>query len=121
MEKQIQRERALAEAEGRIKEQQENEDSNRCQAILQETKVVIQASGKMCDHVGGGTLAIVTDADLLFRIAGLSSSLLLGFSVPMRHLEWWGGQLSDGLIYSDDMDAAVWCGNVQKLVECLFV
>ena len=78
MEKQIQREGALAEAEGRIKEQQENEDSNRCQAILQETKVVIQASGKMCDHVGGGTLAIVTDADLLFRIAGLSSLLLLG-------------------------------------------
>ena len=111
MEKQIQRERALAEAEGHIKEQQENEDSNRCQAILQETKVVIQASGKMCDHVGGGTLAIVTDADLLFRIAGLSSSLL----------ELWGGQLSDGLIYSDDMDAAVWCGNAQKLVECLFV
>ena len=30
MEKQIQREGALAEAEGRIKEQQENEDSNRC-------------------------------------------------------------------------------------------
>ena len=30
MEKQIERKRALAEAEGRIKEQQENEDSNRC-------------------------------------------------------------------------------------------
>ena len=27
---------------------------------------------------GRGTLAIVTDADLLFRIAGLSSLLLLG-------------------------------------------
>ena len=40
--------------------------------------MVIQVSGKMCDHVGGGTLAIVTDADLLFRIAGLSSLLLLG-------------------------------------------
>ena len=46
MEKQIQRERALAEAEGRIKEQQENEDSNRCQAILQETKVMIQRVAK---------------------------------------------------------------------------
>ena len=78
MEKQIQREHALAEAEGHIKEQQENEDSNQCQAILQETKLVIQARGKMCNHVGGGTLAIVTDADLLFRIAGLSSLLLLG-------------------------------------------
>ena len=30
MEKQIQRERGLAEVEGRIKEQQENEDSNQC-------------------------------------------------------------------------------------------
>ena len=28
---------------------------------------------------------------------------------------------ADGPIYSDDMDAAVWCGNGQKLVECLFV
>ena len=78
MEKQIQHECALAKAEGRIKEKQENEDLNRCQTILQETKVVTQAIGKMCDHVGGGTLAIVTDADLLFRIAGLSSLLLLG-------------------------------------------
>ena len=98
MEKRIQCERALAEAEGRIKEQQENEDSNWCQAILQETKVVIQASGKMCDHVGGGTLAIVTDADLLFRIAGLSSLLLFGvFStheasrVVGRTVEQWLG------------------------------
>ena len=28
---------------------------------------------------------------------------------------------ADGPICSDDMDAAVWFGNVQKLVECLFV
>ena len=52
---------------------------NRCQTILQETKVVTQAIGKMCDHVGRGTLAIVTDADLLLRTAGLSSLLLLEF------------------------------------------
>ena len=59
--------------------------------------MVTQAIGKMCDHVGRGTLAIVTDADLLFRTAGLSSLLLLlSFSIPMRRLEWLGGQLSDG-------------------------
>ena len=52
---------------------------NRCQTILQQSKVVIQAIGKMCGHVGRSTLAIVTDADLLFRTAGLSSLLLLGF------------------------------------------
>ena len=41
--------------------------------------MVIQAIGKMCSHVGRGVLAIVTDADLLFRTGGLSSLLLLGF------------------------------------------
>ena len=41
--------------------------------------MVIQAIGKMCSHVGRGVLAILTDADLLFRTGGLSSLLLLGF------------------------------------------
>ena len=41
--------------------------------------MVIQAIGKMCSHVGRGVLAIVTDADLLFKTGGLSSLLLLGF------------------------------------------
>ena len=83
MEKQIQREGALAEAEGRIKEQQENEDSNRCQAILQEMKVVIQASGKMCDHVGGGTLAIVDRCRSTFQDNGAEQfAAAWGFQYP---------------------------------------
>ena len=41
--------------------------------------MVIQVIGEMCSHVGRGALAIVRDADLLFRTGGLSSLLLLGF------------------------------------------
>ena len=82
LEKQIQRERALAEAEGRIRQQRENEDVNRREMILQyqeRTKLVIQAIGETFAHVGRGAFAVVTDADLLFRTAGLSALLLLGF------------------------------------------
>ena len=57
--------------------------------------MVIQDIGKMCGHVGKNALAIVPGADLHFKIAGLSSLLLLGFSAPMGHLECRGGQLCD--------------------------
>ena len=60
--------------------------------------MVIQAIGEICNHVGRGALAIVTDANLLFRIGGLSSLLLLGFfsthEVPRvvgRTVERWLG------------------------------
>ena len=52
----------------------------------------------MCGHVGRGALAIVTDADLLFRIGGLDSLLLIGFfsaheasRVVGRTVERWMG------------------------------
>ena len=60
------------------------------------TKMVIQAIGEICSHVGRGALAIVTNADLLFRTGGLSSLLLLGFFTTHAASRVVGGQLSDG-------------------------
>lgn len=82
MEKQVQREKALAEAEGRIKEQRENEDVNRRAMMLQyqeQTKLVLQAIGSTFSQLGQGALALVSDTDLLLRTTVMSSLLLMGF------------------------------------------
>ena len=82
LEKQVQREKALAEAEGRIKEQRENEDVNRRIMMLQyqeQTKLVLQAIGSTFSQLGQGALALVSDTDLLFRTTAMTSLLLLGF------------------------------------------
>eukprot|EP00210_Caulerpa_lentillifera_P004067 g3880.t1 len=82
LEKQVQREKALAEAEGRIKEQRENEDVNRRTLMLQyqeQTKLVLQAIGSTFSQLGQGALALVSDTDLLLRTTVMSSLILLGF------------------------------------------
>ena len=56
MQKQIQREKALAEAEGRIRENRDNEDINRRAAILkyqEETKKAIESINTIFSHLGG--------------------------------------------------------------------
>lgn len=82
LDKQVQREKALAEAEGRIKEQRENEDVNRRIMMLQyqeQTKLVLQAIGSTFKQLGQGALALVSDTDLLFRTTAMTTLLLLGF------------------------------------------
>jgi len=55
MQKQIQREKALAEAEGRIRENRDNEDINRRAALLkyqEETKKAIESINAIFLHLG---------------------------------------------------------------------
>lgn len=55
LQKQIQREKALSEAEGRIKENRENEDVNRRAALLkygEETKKAVESINAVFSHLG---------------------------------------------------------------------
>ena len=58
--------------------------------------MVIQPICETFSHVGRDALAIVLDADLLFKKTDLSSLLLLGISSTCEASRVVGGQLSDG-------------------------
>lgn len=76
LEKEVEREKALAEAEGRIKENRENEDVNRRAMQLrleEERKKLVEAINTTFTNLGSGTLAILTDKEKLgTALAGLT-------------------------------------------------
>ncbi|EFJ44341.1 hypothetical protein VOLCADRAFT_64976 [Volvox carteri f. nagariensis] len=81
LQKQIQRERALAEAEGRIKEARENEDVNRRAALLkyqEETRKALESIHAVMSHLGAAALELVTDTNKLLTAVGGTTLLFLG-------------------------------------------
>ncbi|PNW84441.1 hypothetical protein CHLRE_03g144967v5 [Chlamydomonas reinhardtii] len=81
LQKQVQRERALAEAEGRIKEARENEDVNRRAALLkyqEETRKAIESINAVMGHLGQAALELVTDTNKLLTAVGGTTLLFLG-------------------------------------------
>lgn len=76
MEKEVEREKALAEAEGRIKENRQNEDVNRRAMQLrleEERKKLVEAINTTFTNLGSGTLALLTDKERLgTAVAGLT-------------------------------------------------
>ncbi|KAG2495260.1 hypothetical protein HYH03_006533 [Edaphochlamys debaryana] len=81
LQKQVQRERALAEAEGRIKEARENEDVNRRAALLkyqEETRKAIESINAVMGHLGTAALELVTDTNKLLTAVGGTTLLFLG-------------------------------------------
>jgi len=76
LEKEVEREKALAEAEGRIKENRENEDVNRRAMQLrleEERKKLVEAINTTFTNLGSGTLALLTDKEKLgTALAGLT-------------------------------------------------
>lgn len=76
LEKEVEREKALAEAEGRIKENRQNEDVNRRAMQLrleEERKKLVAAINTTFTNLGSGTLALLTDKERLgTAVAGLT-------------------------------------------------
>ncbi|EIE18960.1 AAA-domain-containing protein [Coccomyxa subellipsoidea C-169] len=76
LEKKVQREKALAEAEGRAREARENEDVNRRALTLrleEERKKLVEAINTTFGHLGAGVTSLLTDVDRMTTlIAGLS-------------------------------------------------
>ena len=76
LEKEVEREKALAEAEGRTRENRANEDVNRRAAQLrfeEERKKLIEAINATFTNVGSGTIALLTDRERLgTAVAGLT-------------------------------------------------
>lgn len=76
LEKEVEREKALAEAEGRIKENRQNEDVNRRAMQLrleEERKKLVEAINTTFTNLGSGTLALLTDKERLgTAVAGLT-------------------------------------------------
>ena len=76
LEKEVEREKALAEAEGRIKENRANEDVNRRAMQLrleEERKKLVEAINTTFRNVGAGTVALLTDKErLTTAVAGLT-------------------------------------------------
>mmetsp|Transcript_18877 Transcript_18877/g.57048 ORF Transcript_18877/g.57048 Transcript_18877/m.57048 type:complete len:601 (-) Transcript_18877:2465-4267(-) len=76
LEGKVQRERALAEAEGRIRENRENEDVNRRTLLLtleEERKKLLEAINATFGHIGSGVSELLADkAKLGSAVAGLT-------------------------------------------------
>lgn len=76
LEMDVEREKALAEAEGRTRENRENEDINRRAMQLrleEERKKLVEAINTTFSNVGAGTMSLLTDRDRLgTAVAGLT-------------------------------------------------
>ena len=76
LEMEVEREKALAEAEGRTRENRANEDVNRRAMQLrleEERKKLVEAINTTFTNVGAGTMALLTDRDRLgTAVAGLT-------------------------------------------------
>ena len=76
LEKEVEREKALAEAEGRIRENRQNEDVNRRAMQLrleEERKKLVEAINTTFTNLGAGTFALLTDKERLgTAVAGLT-------------------------------------------------
>ena len=81
LKKQVEREKAIAEAEGRIKENRENEDVNRRAAILryqEETKKAIESINAIFGNLGNASLELLSDRTKLLTLVGGVTGLFLG-------------------------------------------
>lgn len=81
LQKQVQREKALAEAEGRIKEARDNEDVNRRAALLkyqEEARKAIESINAVMGHLGTAAMELVTDPNKLLTAVGGTTLLFLG-------------------------------------------
>eukprot|EP00877_Chromochloris_zofingiensis_P015243 jgi/Chrzof1/9973/Cz04g22140.t1 len=81
LQKQVERNRALAEAEGRIKENRENEDVNRRAALLkyqEETKKAIESINAVMSHLGAAAVDLLTDRNKLLTVVAGATALALG-------------------------------------------
>lgn len=76
LEMDVEREKALAEAEGRTRENRENEDVNRRAMQLrleEERKKLVEAINTTFSNVGAGTVSLLTDRERLgTAVAGLT-------------------------------------------------
>lgn len=82
LEGKVQRERALAEAEGRIRENRENEDVNRRTLLLQleeERKKLVEAINVTFGHLGQGVTDLLTDKTKL--ATGIAGATLLALGI----------------------------------------
>ncbi|KAK9789371.1 hypothetical protein WJX73_007444 [Symbiochloris irregularis] len=76
LQKQVEAHKAIAEAEGRIKEGRDNEDINRRALLMrldEERKKLLEAINATFGHLGGGATALLTDTNMLTAaVAGLT-------------------------------------------------
>ncbi|GBF92094.1 hypothetical protein Rsub_04441 [Raphidocelis subcapitata] len=81
LQKEVERSKALAEAEGRIKEGRENEDVNRRAAMLryqEETRKALESINAVMAHLGTAARELLTDQDKLLMLVAGGSALALG-------------------------------------------
>ncbi|KAG1677962.1 hypothetical protein FOA52_001380 [Chlamydomonas sp. UWO 241] len=81
MQKQVQKERAQSEAEGRIRENRENEDVNRRAALLkfqEETKKAVESINAVFSHLGQAAADLLTNQDKMLMLVGGTTAAFLG-------------------------------------------
>uniref|UniRef100_A0A383WCV6 AAA+ ATPase domain-containing protein n=1 Tax=Tetradesmus obliquus TaxID=3088 RepID=A0A383WCV6_TETOB len=81
LQKEVERSKSLAEAEGRIKENRENEDVNRRAALLkyqEETRKAIESINAVMSHLGAAAVDLLTDTNKLLMLVAGGSALALG-------------------------------------------
>jgi ATPase family AAA domain-containing protein 3A/B len=81
LQKQVEREKALAEAEGRIKENRENEDVNRRAALLryqEETKKAVESINAVFGHLGTAARDLLADREKAAAVVVGATALALG-------------------------------------------
>lgn len=81
LQKQVQKEKALAEAQGRILEARENEDLHRREAAQRyeaELKRAVESINAVMGHVGAGVVALLSDGNRLAAAVGGATALFLG-------------------------------------------
>lgn len=81
LQKDVERAKKLAEAEGRIKENRENEDVNRRAALLkyqEETRKAIESINAIFTHLGSAAGELLTDTNKLVMLVVGGSGLALG-------------------------------------------
>jgi ATPase family AAA domain-containing protein 3A/B len=81
LQKQVEREKALAEAEGRIKENRDNEDVNRRAALLryqEETKKAVESINAVFGHLGNAARDVLADKEKAAALVVGATALALG-------------------------------------------
>lgn len=81
LQKDVERAKKLAEAEGRIKENRENEDVNRRAALLkyqEETRKAIESINAVMSHMGAAAVELLTDTNKLIMVVAGGSALAVG-------------------------------------------
>eukprot|EP00775_Hariotina_reticulata_P009234 gene9234-9399_t len=81
LQKDVERAKVLAEADGRIKENRENEDVNRRAQLLkfqEETRKAIESINAVMTHLGAAAVDLLTDRDKLLMLVAGGTALALG-------------------------------------------